>query len=112
MERERIFCKTGEVTYEKVAGITSLTQEQVSAEKLMERIRLHWGVENRLHYVRDVSFREDASKIRKNNGPQMMACLRNFVIGLLRLSGKVKNIAQACRRLSAKRHLSMRLIGI
>ncbi len=46
--------------------------------------RGHWGIENRLHWVRDVTFDEDRCQVRKGYGPQVLACLRNFVIGLLR----------------------------
>jgi hypothetical protein len=59
--------------------------------------RGHWSIENRSHYVRDVTFGEDASRIRKGSGPQIMASLRNAAIGLLRTAG-VTNIAEGLRR--------------
>jgi hypothetical protein len=59
-------------------------------------VRGHWGIENRLHWVRDVTFDEDRCQIRTGAAPQVMAALRNLVIGLFRLSG-VRNIAAALR---------------
>jgi hypothetical protein len=56
-----------------------------------------WGIENGLHYVRDVTFAEDASRLRTGNGPQIMACLRNLAIGALSRAGPV-NLAAALRR--------------
>ncbi len=51
-------------------------------------------IENRVHYVRDVTLREDASQIRKGNSPQVMAAFRNLILTLLRRAG-VTNIATA-----------------
>lgn len=59
-------------------------------------VRGHWGIENKIHYVRDVTFGEDASRIRTGSGPRVMATLRNLAIGLLRSSGHT-NIAEAVR---------------
>lgn len=58
--------------------------------------KAHWGIENRLHWVRDVSFDEDRSQVRTGHGPQVMAALRNLAITALRLAG-ITNIAQALR---------------
>ena len=55
-------------------------------------IRDHWGIENRLHYVRDVTLREDASRIRRN--PGLFAVLRSFALNLLRFNG-IQNVSQA-----------------
>jgi predicted transposase YbfD/YdcC len=56
----------------------------------------HWSIENRLHWVRDVSFDEDRSQVRTAHGPQVMAALGNLAITALRLSGAT-NIAAALR---------------
>jgi predicted transposase YbfD/YdcC len=50
-------------------------------------VRGHWGIENKLHYVRDVTYGEDASRVRTRNAPQNMAAMRNLAIGALRASG-------------------------
>ena len=65
--------------------------------QLLKWARGHWSVENRSHYVRDVTMGEDASRIRKRSGPEVMAAFRNATIGLLRTMG-VTNIAEALRR--------------
>jgi predicted transposase YbfD/YdcC len=77
-------------------GITSLSPTQASRERLLELNRGHWGIENKIHWVRDVTFDEDRSQIRKHTGAHLMASLRNFAIGLLRLAGAT-NIAAALR---------------
>jgi len=74
--------------------------------------RGHWSIENRSHYVRDVVFNEDHSQIRTGNGPQMMACLRHFAIGTLRVVKNATNIAGALRDLAAQPHLALKLIGL
>lgn len=56
----------------------------------------HWGIENKLHWVRDVTFDEDRSRVRTGTGPAMMAAIRNLVISLYRLAGAT-NIAKALR---------------
>lgn len=76
--------KTGRITYEVVFGITSLSQTDCSPERLMRVIRNHWHIENRLHYVRDVTFHEDACPIREPKRQRFLASLNNLVIGLLR----------------------------
>lgn len=59
-------------------------------------VQSHWGIENKLHYVRDVTFGEDASQVRTGHAPRIMATLRNTVIGLLHQAGW-DNIAKALR---------------
>jgi hypothetical protein len=58
-------------------------------------VRGHWRIEA-LHYVRDVTYGEDASQIHTGNGPQAMAALRNLAIGILKPAGHA-SIAAACR---------------
>jgi hypothetical protein len=79
-----------------VYAVTSLTFAKASPTRLADLIRGHWGIENGLHYVRDVTFAEDASRLRTGNGPQIMACLRNLAIGALSRAGPV-NLAAALR---------------
>jgi predicted transposase YbfD/YdcC len=83
---------TTEVAY----VVTSLTAEQATPTQLATWARGHWHIENRLHWVRDVTFDEDRSQIRSGNGPRVMASLRNLVINILRINGTT-NIAQALR---------------
>lgn len=81
---------------EVVYAVTSLTAEQTSPDELATWIRGHWTVENRLHWVRDVTFDEDRSQVRTGTGPRAMASLRNLAVSILRING-VTNIAQALR---------------
>jgi predicted transposase YbfD/YdcC len=81
---------------EIVYAVTSLGYPDVRAHHLAEIIRGHWHIENRLHWVRDVTFAEDLSQIRTGHGPAVMAVLRNFAISRHRLTGAT-NIAAACR---------------
>jgi len=84
---------------ETVYAITDLTAAQSSAAELADALRGHWGIENRLHWVRDVTFAEDLSQVRTGQGPAVMATLRNLAISLLRSAG-ASNIAAASRHLS------------
>ena len=73
------------VSIEVVYLITSLTAEEAGPARLLALNRAHWGIENRLHYVRDVSMDEDRCRVRV--GAQALAALRNLVIFLIRRSG-------------------------
>lgn len=77
---------------ETVYAITSLTAERAQPAELARILRRHWSIENELHWVRDMTFGEDASSIRTGQGPAVMATLRNIVISLAHLSGAT-NIA-------------------
>jgi hypothetical protein len=97
--------------HEIISGITSLTPEKASPERLLKICREHWGIENKLHYVRDITYDEDRCRIRTRSGPRVMAALRNLSIGILRLQ-KHSNIAKAIRHYAAKPYLTLSLIGI
>jgi predicted transposase YbfD/YdcC len=109
--RHVITQKTGEERAEVVYGVTSLRPERATPGRLLELVRGHWHIENKSHWVRDVTFDEDRSQVRCGNIPQVMAALRNTTIGLLRLAGHT-NIAAACRRLAAQPVQALALIGI
>jgi predicted transposase YbfD/YdcC len=79
-----------------VYAITSLGFAQARPARLADLIRGHWAIEA-LHYVRDVTFAEDGSQVRTGDAPQVMACLRNLVIGALSRAGPV-NLAAALRQ--------------
>ena len=111
VERSTTIKKTGEYYAETVYGITSLTPEQADASRLNSLVRSHWHIENRSHWVRDVTFDEDRSQVRSGNIPQVMAALRNTVIGLMRWAGET-NIAAARRKFAAKPKLALKLIGV
>ena len=111
LERQVVSKKTGEVREEVVAGVTSLAPACADAARLLALVRGHWHIENKSPWVRDVTFDEDRSQVRCGNIPQVMAALRNTVIGLMRRAGYT-NIAAACRRLAAQPALALELIGL
>ncbi len=82
-----------------VYGITSLTPQNSDPARVLSLNRNHWSIENKVHWVRDVTFDEDRSQVRKKAGPHVMDSLRNLAISLLRMAG-AKNIAQALRSCS------------
>src|SRR5438046_730324 len=83
-------------TTETVYAITDLQAHQAKPWQLADWIRGHWSIENKTHWVRDVTYDEDRCQIRTGTGPQVMATLRNAAIGALRLAG-ITNIAAANR---------------
>ncbi len=83
VQRRTIRQSTGEVSEEVTYGITSLTPVEATAERLLEVVRAHWGIENQLHYRRDASLHEDACRLRTGHGAQVMAALNNLALGLL-----------------------------
>jgi predicted transposase YbfD/YdcC len=68
-------------------GVTSLPASLAIPERVLTLKRGHWGIENRLHYVKDVTMGEDRSTVHKDHGPKIMAALRNTVVSLLRRAG-------------------------
>lgn len=103
--------RTGKTRCEIAHAITSLGRERATAQQLLEVWRAHWHIENRLHWVRDVTFDEDRSQVRAGHAPQVMAALRNIAISLLRVCG-AENIAAACRRYAARPALALVAVGI
>ncbi len=89
--------KTTEVAY----AICSVPRAQADAAQILKWWRGHWGIENRVHWVRDATLQEDASKIRSGTAPQILAAVRNAAISFLR-SQKVTNIAEALREHAVK----------
>lgn len=87
----------GKRSREVVYAITSLDHRQADPGLLAGWLQDHWGIENRVHHVRDVTHGEDASRIRTGTGPQLMAALRNTDLNLARLRGET-NIAASQRR--------------
>jgi predicted transposase YbfD/YdcC len=92
--------KTGKTTQEVVYLITDLTPIQASPRRLLDLARGHWSIENRLHYVRDVSFGEDRSRLRTGSAPQIMAAMRNLAITLIHRSGS-SQVAASRRHFAA-----------
>lgn len=87
LERRAVNLSTGEVRHEVVYGVTSLSADQAPPERLMRLIRQYWGIENGLHYRRDKSLHEDATRMHNANQAQNLAALNNLIIGLLLAQG-------------------------
>ena len=83
----RAVTKAGDTTTEVVYLITTLTAHQASPARLLALNRGHWSIENRSHYVRDVTFGEDRSRLRSGHAPQILAACRNLAITLIHRFG-------------------------
>ncbi len=92
--------RTGTVSDEITYGVASLTADRADAKLLAGYTRGHWGIETRLHWVRDVDYGEDASRVRTGHAPQVMAAIRNLAISLMRLNG-FDSVAEAIRHYAA-----------
>jgi predicted transposase YbfD/YdcC len=79
--------KTGKTSQEVVYLITPLTPAEASPQRLLALVRGHWSIENSSHYVRDVTFGEDRSRLRTGSAPQILAALRNLALTLIHRSG-------------------------
>lgn len=93
----------GRTTRETAYLTVSLPAEQTQPADLGTWARSEWHIENRLHYVRDVTLREDTHQTRTGNGPAVFATLRNTSIGYHRTNGAT-NIAEATRRANHRPH--------
>jgi hypothetical protein len=82
---ERIREIGGKASTETAYAVTSLTAAEAGPERLLELSRNHWAIENRLHYVRDVTFNEDRCRVR--SGARALAAIRNLVLHLIRSRG-------------------------
>jgi predicted transposase YbfD/YdcC len=67
-----------------------LTSSSASAEKLLAMTRAHWSIENSLHWVLDIAFREDESRLRKDNGAENFAIIRRIALNLLKQDKSIK----------------------
>ena len=103
--------RAGAWTSEWAYALTSLTSARADPPRLLQVWRGHWQIENGLHYVRDVTFGEDASPIRCGPGPAVFAAVRNTALGLLRLA-KQPNVAAAQRRYAMYPWEALALLGI
>jgi len=108
---ERVVTRKGRTTREIGYAITSLRPDQADAARLAALWRGHWSIENRLHWVRDVTFDEDRSQIRTGHAPHVVAALRNTAISILRRAGHT-NIAAALRTYAAKPREVLALAGL
>lgn len=91
IERVRVAKNTGKLlSHEREFFVTSLIPERASPPQLLQINRGHWTIENKSHHVRDVSFNEDASRVRKGSSAQVMAAFRNVTLAMLRRVGVIR----------------------
>ncbi len=107
---ERSVCNQNSTRRELADAVTSWPPQEASPERLLALWRGHWGIENRVHWVRDVTFEEDRSQVRVGTAPQIMAARRNLTISVIRLAGET-NIAAALRRYAVHPSRPLALIG-
>jgi hypothetical protein len=114
LERHRVPVRrgvpVGKASVEVSYYITSLPPERADAARLLTLIRGHWGIENRLHHVRDVTFDEDRSAVRSGAAPQVMATARNLVLALLRRQ-RHANIAATLRTYASRPRSAIELVA-
>ena len=101
----------GQTCTETSYAVTSLAAQRATPRRLLALWRGHWGIENRLHWVRDVTLDEDRCQVRTGAAPQVLAAVRNTVIGVLRRAGH-RNVAAALRRHAAHPREALRLLGL
>jgi len=112
LEREFFWLRQGEVyksSHEIEFGMTSLSREQASPEKLLQSRRKHWLIETGLHFRRDVTFREDATRMTIGAAGRVLATVHNLLIGLIKRAG-YPNAAKARRYFEGHLDQAFRLL--
>ena len=110
VKRRRADRKSGRTSITTVYAVTSLSADQTSPTQLATLIRDHWRIEAP-HHVRDVTFAEDASRLRTGNAARAMATCRNLAIGALHLSGAT-SIAAGLRHNARDPARPLALLGL
>ncbi len=109
LERRIQHRKSGKSRVEVVMGVTSLSRGEAGAKALLDVVRLHWGIENRSHWVRDVLWDEYQCRTRTGSAPQVLAIFRNLALTLLRRISP-HNIAHAVRKCAANPMKALQLL--
>ena len=112
VERRRLLVRRGQVYKTQVEvtyAISSAPPERADATRLLRVLRGHWGIENKVHWVRDVTMDEDRCQVRSGAAPQAFAACRNLALTLLRRAGH-ENIAAALRTNSGRPHSAVNLV--
>ncbi|MFI6456277.1 ISAs1 family transposase [Streptosporangium amethystogenes] len=110
VKRRRTDHKTGKTTVVTIYAVTSLPPGRITHAQLAALIRGHWNVEA-LHHIRDVTYREDACKVRTGAAPRILASIRNLAIGLAHLIGWT-NIAAATDHYPSHPADGLQLLGL
>jgi hypothetical protein len=113
VERRRQLVRAGQVWKSEVEvsyAITSAPPERINATGLLQALRGHWGIENKTHYVRDVTMDEDRCQVRSGAAPEVFAACRNLALALLRRAGH-ENIAAAQRTYAGRPRDAVRQVA-
>ena len=110
-ELERLRVVGGKTSVEVVHGISSVGRQRADAARVLQLTRGHWGIENGLHWVRDVTLGEDACRVRTGAAPQVLAAIRNVVVHLL-AGVKAASKAAATRYFAARPFAALPLLFI
>lgn len=111
LRRRSISNRTGEIREQTEYGFTSLKREEITPLQLLQKIRSYWGIENGLHYRRDVTLREDYTRMTQAKLGHAVACLNNLLLGLLLSKHKYRTIPTARRYFSAHPTEAFQLIS-
>ena len=110
VERERTVIKTGEHSLEVTWCLTSLGPERAGPEELLELVRSHWVIENRVHYVRDFTYDEDRCRAYVRHLPRNLSCLTNAAIAIVRCTRRFRYLPEANRHYAARAQEALDLI--
>ena len=95
IERRTETLKTGEVSEETCFALTSLDPQKAGADRLLELVRGHRRIENRVHYGRDITYDEDRCRVHAGHAPRNLACQSNIAIAIIRLDHRFDYVTQA-----------------
>jgi hypothetical protein len=109
LERRVYYPASGKSFCEVDYGLLSLSPDQMDLDTVLTRWREHWHIENKLHWVRDVVMGEDASRVRRDHAPQVLAALRNAVITLVKTFG-FDSVTQARRHFALHLHEALSIV--
>jgi predicted transposase YbfD/YdcC len=109
LERTTCILKTGEVRRQVVYGLSNLALRQVGADRMLDLVRAHWAIENRLHWRRDVTLGEDTCQTRTGAMPTVLARLNSTVLTLMDRLG-VRNVAKQARYFDAHFEQAIQLL--
>jgi len=101
LNRRFTYTKTGEIREGVIYGITSISRERITPQELLQKTRSYWGIENGLHYRRDVTFLEDRMRMTKGSAGHAMACINNLVLSILLGRKKYRYLPSARRYFNA-----------
>jgi len=110
IERERESLKTGKRSLEVTWCLTSLGADRAGPKELLELVRNHWVIENRVHYVRDCTCDEDRCRAHVRDLPRNLSCLTNAAIAIVRCNNRFRYMPEANRYYAARAQEALDLI--